>query len=334
MIAALLLLVVLLLTACGGPAALAPAGPQAGRIAGLWALVFWVAVIVETAVVAFMLYAIALSRHPACEPMSVSHESRSERRAVVSIAIAIALTTLTVLGLLVASIGTDRALAALKSHDPLIVEITGQQWWWDIEYDDPTPSRRVRTANELHLPVGEPVQLILRSRDVIHSVWVPQLHGKQDLIPGRTTSLWIQVDRPGTFAGQCAEFCGYQHAHMRLLVVAESRATFDAWRELQRQPASEPNDALGQRGRAVFLNGPCVLCHAIGGTTAGARVGPDLTHLAGRTTIAGGTLPNTPGHLAGWVLDPQSIKPGANMPTMTLEPHDLQALLAYLGALR
>jgi cytochrome c oxidase subunit 2 len=334
MTAAGLALAVLLLAGCGGPAALAAAGPQAGRIAGLWAVVFWIAVIVETAVVAFMLYAVARSRRPGHDPAGARPEAGREHRAVVAITVAVGLTAATVLGLLVASIGTDRALASLTRSAPLTVEVTGQQWWWDIEYDDPVPSQRVRTANELHLPVGEPVLLTLRSRDVIHSVWVPQLHGKQDLIPGRTTSLWIQADRPGTFTGQCAEFCGYQHAHMRLLVVAESRATFDAWRAQQRQPATEPTDPLVQRGRAVFLAGPCVLCHAIGGTRAGARVGPDLTHLAGRATIAGGTLPNTPGHLAGWILDPQRIKPGAHMPAMSLPAHDLQALLAYLAALR
>src|SRR5205085_2312709 len=169
------------------------------------------------------------------------------------------------------------------------VEITGHQWWWEAEYWDAVPSQRVRTANEIHLPVGEPVLVRLRSADVIHSFWVPALHGKRDLIPGHDSSLWIQADRAGTFGGQCAEFCGYQHAHMRLLVVAESRGAFDGWLARQRQPAPEPGDDRTRHGRDVFLSGPCVLCHAISGTPAAARPGGLLGLLGAvnHKTVAG-----------------------------------------------
>jgi cytochrome c oxidase subunit 2 len=192
----------------------------------------------------------------------------------------------------------------------------------------------VITANEIHIPVGQPVEFQLKSRDVIHSFWVPTLHGKRDLIPRHVTTMTLQADRPGVYRGQCAEFCGYQHAHMAILVVAEPLEQFAAWLEHQRRPAAEPSDARQQRGQEVFLSAPCVMCHTIRGTLAGGRVAPDLTHIAGRHTLAAGTLPNTPGHLAGWIIDPQHIKPGNRMPAHSLNADDLQALLAYLGSLK
>jgi len=328
------LLAALFVAGCGRPAALAASGPQSGRIAGLWAVVFWLAVVVQVAVVAYLLYALVRGRRAAIVPGPVLRpEPAQERRLARGVGAAAVLTALTVVALLIASALTSRALGALGSPQALTVEITGHQWWWEIEYWDPVPARRARTANELHIPAGESVLVKLRSLDVIHSFWIPALHGKKDLIPGHPTSLWIQADAPGTYQGQCAEFCGYQHAHMRLLVIAESRPSFDAWLARQREPAPEPADDATRRGRELFLTGPCVLCHTIGGTTAGARVGPDLTHVASRTTIASGTLPNTTGHLAGWILDPQRIKPGTRMPATPLEGSDLQALLAYLGTL-
>jgi cytochrome c oxidase subunit II len=178
------------------------------------------------------------------------------------------------------------------------------------------------------------VLLRLTSHDVIHSFWVPNLQGKRDLIPGHETSLWLQADHPGVFRGQCAEFCGHQHAHMAFLVIAEPPDQFAAWLEQQRRPAVPPTDAASKRGQEVFLSGACVLCHAIQGTAALADVAPDLTHVAGRRTIAAGTLPNSRGHLAGWIVDPQQIKPGNKMPPNNLGGQDLQALLAYLGSLR
>jgi cytochrome c oxidase subunit 2 len=175
---------------------------------------------------------------------------------------------------------------------------------------------------------------MLTSTDVIHSFWVPSLHGKMDLIPTHQNTIWMRADRPGAFRGQCAEFCGLQHANMGLLVVAEPPAEFEAWRRAQVAPARVPHTPDEVRGQAAFTSLPCALCHSIRGTPAGGRTGPDLTHLATRRTIAAGTLPNTRGHLAGWIVDPQGIKPGNAMPQSLLEPDDLQALVSYLGSLQ
>ena len=169
---------------------------------------------------------------------------------------------------------------------------------------------------------------------MIHSFWVPNLHGKTDLIPGRQTLTWVKADRPGTYRGQCAEFCGHQHAHMAFTVVAEPPEQFKAWYEAQLKPAAQPSTPAQARGQQVFLSSPCIMCHRVQGTDAGGRVGPDLTHVASRSHLAAGTLANTRGHLAGWVLDPQKIKPGTRMPPNNLEPADLQALLDYLQSLK
>jgi cytochrome c oxidase subunit 2 len=212
--------------------------------------------------------------------------------------------------------------------------VTGYQWWWSVEYLNADPSLIVTTANELHVPVGRPILLTLKSADVIHSFWVPSLHGKTDLVPGRENATWLQVDRPGIFRGQCAEFCGVQHAHMSLSVIAESSDQFEQWLSAQRQPAPAPLTAEQSRGRDVVERGPCALCHTIRGTNAGARMGPDLTHFATRSTIAAGTVPNTRGNLAGWIADPQHLKPGSRMPATGLAAEDLQAVVAYLETLR
>jgi len=175
--------------------------------------------------------------------------------------------------------------------------------------------------------------VLFRSGDVIHSFWVPNLSGKIDLIPTHRNTIWIRADKPGTYRGQCAEFCGLQHAHMALQVVAEPPAQFEAWRRAQLEPARTPDTPERQRGQQVFTGLPCALCHTIRGTSAGGRTAPDLTHLATRRTIAAGVLPNTRGHLAGWILDAQGVKPGAAMPPNVIPPDDLQSLLDYLGNL-
>jgi cytochrome c oxidase subunit 2 len=182
--------------------------------------------------------------------------------------------------------------------------------------------------------VGVPVHFEVTSEDVIHSFWVPNLHGKIDLIPGRKNGIVLQADREGEFGGQCAEFCGVQHAHMRMRVVAEPMDRFVEWLRHQRQNAVNAPDPLAQRGREVFLSGPCVTCHTIRGTSAGATTGPDLTHVASRRSLAADSIPNTRGHLAGWILDAQSTKPGTRMPSMAIPAQDLHALLAYLESLK
>jgi cytochrome c oxidase subunit 2 len=192
----------------------------------------------------------------------------------------------------------------------------------------------VRTANEIHLPAGAPVHLELTSDDVIHSFWVPNLHGKRDMIPGRSAQFRLQPLRAGLYRGQCAEFCGAQHAHMAFLVVAEAPDRYAAWAAGQRQAAAPPADSSLQRGQQLFLSGTCVMCHNVGGTDASARHAPDLTHVGSRQTIAAGTLPNTPEALAQWITDPQRFKPGANMPSHAYSPEDLQAMVAWLGSLK
>jgi cytochrome c oxidase subunit 2 len=174
----------------------------------------------------------------------------------------------------------------------------------------------------------------MTARDVIHSFFAPNLFGKKDLVPGHTTRTWFQADTPGVYRGQCAEYCGHQHAKMGFFIVAEPPDQFARWLESQRSPAVTPTDTMQKRGQVVFMAGGCSMCHAIVGTPAGGRVGPDLTHLASRRTIAAATLLNTTGNLGGWIVDPQRIKPGTYMPSNSVDPADLRALLAYLGSLK
>jgi cytochrome c oxidase subunit 2 len=217
---------------------------------------------------------------------------------------------------------------------PLTIEVTGKQWWWEVRYLDSAPNRIVRTANELHLPVGQRVRLRLRSQDVIHSFWVPGLQGKIDMIPGRTNTFWLQADSAGAWRGQCAEFCGMQHAKMAFVVVAHSPDEFARWLERERAPAPEPRDSAGHAGRQAFLSSGCVLCHTVRGTSAQATAGPDLTHVASRRTLAAGELPNTRGNLFGWIANPQALKPGTKMPAVPMTRDQLHAITDYIGSLR
>jgi cytochrome c oxidase subunit II len=229
---------------------------------------------------------------------------------------------------------TGHALSSQPEQDILTIEVVGHQWWWEVQYDDPLPVRTLKTANEIHIPTGQMVLLKLTSRDVIHSFWAPNLHGKKDLIPGHVNLMWIQADNPGVYRGQCAEFCGAQHAHMAFRVVAEPPDQFADWYDKQLRPADTPADTARQHGQQVFLTSRCVMCHTIRGTTAAAVSGPDLTHLASRETIAADTLPNTPDHLGRWVVNSQAIKPGNQMPPNELSSEDLQSLISYLESLQ
>jgi cytochrome c oxidase subunit 2 len=234
----------------------------------------------------------------------------------------------------VGSVAAGRGLSSPSGAGAVTVDVIGHQWWWEFQYRDVTPSDWVTSPNELHIPVGVRVVLNVSSRDVIHSFWVPNLHGKRDLIPGMTTTTWIQADTPGTYRGQCAEFCGYQHAHMALVVVAEPMSDFLAWIANQRQPAAEPSTEDARRGRDLFMQSTCVLCHTIRGTHAGARLGPELTHVGSRMSIAAGTLPNTADAVTKWITNPQVYKPGVRMPASTLADGDLRAVVSYVRSLR
>ena len=271
------------------------------------------------------------------EPPEGSHHPspRTEGKLRTVVSIATGLTVLILFGLTIVSVSVGKIVSASAAPaGSLTIEVTGTQWWWKVRYANDDPSRILQTANEIHIPIGRPVAVRGNSDDVVHSFWVPSLQGKRDLIPGRPTVEWLQADKPGEYRGQCAEFCGLQHAHMAFWVVAERPDQFDAWMEHQLQPAVEPVDEQDTRGQEVFLKSACVLCHTIRGTAAAAQAGPDLTHFGSRKTIAAGTLANTKGNLAGWIADPQNIKPGTHMATVPLKAGDMQPLIDYLESLQ
>ena len=326
---------------------LQPAGAHAAAIAALW----WFYLSLLGAVVALVmgsvlgailvrrsapeppaLRAALLPEHPAVETLRRLDEPR-EQRARRGVIWASAATWLALFLLLLESIFASNRLTALDEGPALQVEVTGKQWFWQVRYLDADPSKVFTTANELHVPVGHNVRLQLASADVIHSFWAPSLHGKRDLIPGRTNELTLRPEREGRYRSQCAEFCGTAHAQMALWVVVESQAAFEAWRERQRAPARAPQSDLAREGQQVFLRGACASCHSISGTAAQASAGPDLSHLASRSELAAASLPNRRGYLAGWLLNAPELKPGAHMPEVRLAPRELQALLAYLEEL-
>ena len=311
-------------------AALNPAGPRAQSIANLLLLFCAVSAVVYLIVIGFLLWSLFRRRRREAD---AGGEGRGERRSWRLITIGIALTVATLISLALADFVVQRGLSAHPA-DAMRVLLTGHQYWWEVEYDESDPSQRVRTANEIHIPLNRPVEFVLTSRDVIHSFWLPSLMGKKDLIPGHTNTEVVIARRPGTFSGQCAEFCGLQHAQMRLLLTAEAPEDFERWRQQQLANAPVPSTDGARHGQAVFMSSSCILCHTIAGTTASATVGPDLTHLAGRSMIAAGALQNTPANLSSWILDPQRLKPGAMMPATALSPQDLVAVTTYLGTLQ
>jgi cytochrome c oxidase subunit 2 len=226
--------------------------------------------------------------------------------------------------------------AAPKPASALDVTVIGHQFWWEYRY----PKLGVITANELHVPISDPAKptptyLSLSSADTDHSFWVPRLAGKTDLIPNRINTMWIDPQQPGLYLGQCAQYCGTQHALMLLRVYAQSPEDFAAWIKQQQRPAAQDvsADPAVAEGQTVFMHNACINCHAIGGTVANGRFGPDLTHLASRDTIASGPIQNTPENLRKWIADPNSIKPGVLMPSMHLSDHDLDVITAYLTTL-
>ncbi|HYE89328.1 MAG TPA: cytochrome c oxidase subunit II [Vicinamibacterales bacterium] len=308
--------------------ALNPAGTQAQRIEALWWLMFWVTGIVTVVVLAFLAVAIVRGRRRS------RPDSGADARLLRYVAWSTAATVVVLLGLLVSSIVTGRAMASQRANQSLIVEVTANQWWWNVEYQHPEPEQRVRTANELHLPTGRTVMIKLLASDVIHSFWVPSLHGKLDAIPGHSAELYLQIDKPGVYRGQCAEYCGVQHAHMAFVVVAEEPDAFERWIQAQRTTALDPQTEQQRRGRQLVQAGTCAMCHTVRGTSAGARRAPDLTHLATRATLAAGTLPFTREHLTQWLDNPQRIKPGTKMPRIGLSPGDRDAIVAYLEQLK
>ena len=311
--------------------ALNPSSPQTRLIDRLWDAMFYTSGAVFVLVVAALLWAAFRRRRgEAPEPP----EPRGERRLTTAVTLATGLTVLVLFGFLISDISVGRQFTDNPGDQALQIRVTGHQCWWEVQYRDSIPQNWVTTANEIHVPVGRPVVFELHSTDVIHSFWPPNLSQKRDLIPGKVNSLWFQADSPGVYRGQCLEYCGLQHAKMGFLVIADPPAEFATWLAGQRDTALTPADSVTRRGQEVFLASSCVMCHAISGTPAGSRIGPDLTHFASRRTIASGTLANTRGNLTGWILNPQTIKPGTRMPPNRFSPDDLQALLTYLESLK
>ena len=317
-----------MLGGCAGETSmLNPQGHGATQIANIWWFMLIVAAIVY--VVVMGLLAAALLRRRQSEADVRVKEVPAGSYAFILI-MGVVIPAVILFTLFILTLQTARALSFLETDGTLTIEVTGKRWWWEVRYAD----YDLVTANEIHIPVGQPVRLQLMSDNVIHSFWVPELHGKMDLTPGLTTTLWLRADRAGEYLGVCAEYCGLQHTRMQFYVVAQEPRDFDQWLVNEQQPAAQPSGGSAQRGQQVFTSTNCVYCHTVRGTTAAADVGPDLTHLASRRTIGAGTAPNTRGHLAGWIVDSQALKPGNLMPPVDINAEDLQALLDYLGTLR
>lgn len=246
------------------------------------------------------------------------------------IGIGVSISTVLLLASAVWTLWTVRGLSDPARAAAVTIDVTGQQWWWDVRYRSNTPSREFSTANDLVIPAGVPVQLNLRSRDVVHSFWVPKLAGKMDMIPGQTNRIRIEADRPGIYRGQCSEFCGMQHAQMAFFVVALAPAEFEAWWNHQLEPATSDPNATSQQ---TFIE-RCSGCHAIRGLPSGGILGPNLSHFGSRRTIAGGVLPNNSSNLAHWLSDSQGVKPGSKMPELHLAANEIESLTAYLEGLK
>jgi cytochrome c oxidase subunit II len=303
---------------------LAPAGTDAARIEWLWWLLFGISVVVFVAVMGFLLFGIFARRDwtPASDVLKAK-----------VVAGAALLTVVTLVVILVASIAVGRRTAS-GPDDAFTIEVVGHQWWWEVIYHDPRTDRTVVSANEIHVPVGERIRFVVRSRDVIHSFWIPNLAGKIDMFPDRENTLWVEATQAGVYRGQCAEFCGMQHGKMAFAVVAHEPPEFAAWLERERQNGVPPADDVARRGQQAFVHGTCATCHRIRGTPAMAAFGPDLTHIGSRRTLAAGAVPNTRARLAAWIIDPQQMKPGAHMPATNLDPETLHALVYYLEQLK
>jgi cytochrome c oxidase subunit II len=321
-------------TSCAGwQSALDPHGAQARGLDGLVWIFIGVGASVWIAVMVVLM--MALGRRAGRAPRDPHGlNSNTERRMKATVRAAVAATVLIILALTTTSFLATRILSAGDTHSALEIRVRGHQWWWEVTYLDAHADQVFTTANEIHIPVGRTIRLQLSAADVIHSFWVPNLAGKQDLIPGRANTLTFTAQDPGIYRGQCAEFCGVQHAHMAFLVIVEPAPAFEQWRHSQLASAVSPTDPQQAAGQKVFTSKPCASCHTIQGTSAAATIGPDLTHVASRHYIGAGVLQTTRGSLAAWVADPQTIKPGNNMPDVPLTADDLQALSAYLAALK
>ena len=316
-----------LASGCGPLSILAADGPGAAAIAHLWWWLFWGTIIPTIFVLGFLAYAVYRGR--AARQVS---DAPASRDITIILAIGAVMPLLVILMLMVQSFRTGQRTTEPPELPRTRVEIVAHMFWWEVRY----PDLGVVTANELHIPAGESTMLELTSADVIHSFWVPALHGKIDTIPGRVNIFWLHPDRPGEYRGVCAEFCGVQHALMGFLVVAQPRDAFDAWIAERRRAAVAPADGLAARGQQAFELGGCQHCHAVGGIFEPRveNTGPDLTHLGSRRTLAAATVPNTAENLRAFIRNPHVRKPGVRMPATPLGDDDLDALVVFLQGLR
>lgn len=305
-------------------------GAEAHSINGLlWGLI-WLSIIVCVVIALLVVAGIAVrgrrGRQAATTPVERSGNG------LAWIYIGVGLSTVVLVVYVGWTVATMAGIAAPPTAAALTIDVTGHQWWWEFRYEDADTSKVFETANEIHIPVGVPVSFKVTTADVIHSFWVPALGGKTDTIPGRTNTMWLEADKPGIYRGQCSEYCGVQHAQMALRVIADTPQDFANWRNNQLAEAKAPADDLARAGLQRFQL-RCGACHTVRGTPAGGAVGPDLTHLMSRTTIAAGMLENNPANLGGWIANPQSIKPGALMPNIEMSGPELQAIETYLRTL-
>ena len=315
----------LVVAGCGGDqSALAPAGPIGLSIATLAWIMFAGAAVIFGVVMALTVIAWLA-------PLRVRRWLGTSRAVAIG---GIAFPVVVLSALLVYGLCVTRTTAGSEGTGPVSIHVVGEQWWWRVNYAQGDGAQPVITANEIRIPTGTPVRLVLTAADVIHSIWIPRLAGKLDMIPGRTTTLVLEAADPGVYRGQCAEYCGAQHAQMAFFVVAMEPQAFDDWLATQRSPGRKPATPLQEEGRQAFLRHGCGACHTVRGTSAMETLGPDLTHVGSRLSIAAGMFPNNAGTLAGWIADAQHLKPGNGMPSFEmLRGQELRAIAAYLGSL-
>ncbi len=306
---------------------LSPQGPQAARAAWLAWLMFAVAAAVLLGLTVLLIVAFARARRNGDGAGLYAHDRIAMRLLLLGGGFASLVT-------LAAAVFNSLpvSLADVNAGTSTInIEVIAHQWWWEVHYTD----QNFSTANEIHIPAGQPVIIHMTSADVVHSLWVPQLRGRIDAIPGQTNTVTLQADTPGVYRGQCAELCGEQHANMALLVIADTPQAYQSWLADQQKESVEPQvGSIEQMGQQAFLGSACTYCHTIRGTNASGQLGPDLTHIASRMTIGSGILPNNRGNLAGWIINSQGVKPGNRMPPMDLTSEQLQALLDYMATLK
>jgi cytochrome c oxidase subunit II len=309
------------------PSIVDPRGPAAQAIADLWWLVAVLGLAVFAVVVVLVLISATRRRDGSLADDTLAGERWAGGGNALIVVGGVAVPTVVILVLQVLSMTTaaDVRVGDRNPAEPLRIEVTGHKFWWDVAY----PDLDIRTANELHVPVGRPVEVAVTSADVIHSFWVPQVAGKIDMNPGHTNHLELQADEPGVYRGLCTEYCGIQHARMQLVLVALEPADFDTWTADRAGPPAEPEGAA-RLGREVFEAQQCIHCHAVEGVSGMAQLGPDLTHLGSRLTLGAGILPNDRDTLRDWVVDPQRFKPGSRMPPTNVDGDELEALLDYL----